>query len=138
MEVKKPEYVSKVWGMEEIIVNNSKYCGKRLDLQQGYMCSIHSHPKTETFYIDSGMVYLELENREGVMEGRILNPRDIVDIPPEIFHRFSGLEDSIIIEFSTPDTESERKTQSSKIPDFENWEKAILEKYGGNLYGKKN
>ena len=44
--------VDKVWGREEWIVNNEKYCGKKLILKKGYSCSMHHHKiKDETFYI---------------------------------------------------------------------------------------
>ena len=139
MEIKRPKYQKKVWGKEEHIVNNDKYCGKKLHLKEGFRCSIHSHPKEETFYIEKGLVFMELENenkkesslsddneRNNEMENSILKTKDIVHIPPNKFHRFSGLKKSVIIEFSTSDTESQRKTQSEAIPDFENWRAKIL------------
>ena len=58
-------FVEKVWGHEEWIVNNPKYCGKKLVLKKGYRCSIHKHDiKDETFYILSGTVLLETEFEE--------------------------------------------------------------------------
>ncbi len=125
MEITQPLAVKKVWGREEIIVNNEKYCGKILVLNRGYRCSIHRHPKDETFYVQSGEVYLELENNQGSMESAILLPTSVVHISPSRWHRFSGLENSVIFEFSTPDTESERSVPSEAIPDFENWIKKI-------------
>jgi len=129
MEILKAEIVQKVWGREEIIVDNGKYTGKRLILHSGYRCSIHSHPKTETFYIDSGNVYLELESSQGEMEKMLLRSGNIVNIDSNRKHRFSGVLDSIIIEFSTPDCESIRETQSEPIPNFENWRKEILARF---------
>ena len=126
METKRPKYQKKIWGKEEHIVNNEKYCGKKLHLKEGFRCSIHAHPKEETFYIEKGLVFMELENENNEMESSILERKDIVHILPNKFHRFSGLKNSVIIEFSTPDTESTRKTQSEKIPDFENWKMEIL------------
>jgi len=126
MEIKKPRIVDKVWGYEEIIVNlDGKYCGKKLHLNKGYRCSIHRHTKEETFYIEKGKIYLELENENKEIEGEVLCECNIVHILPNRWHRFSGLEDSIIIEFSTPDTESERRELSGKIPDFEEFLKNI-------------
>lgn len=126
MEIKRPKYQKKMWGKEEDIFNNEKYCGKKLHLKEGFRCSIHAHTKEETFYIDKGFVFMELENSNGEMENSILRTKDIVHILPNKYHRFSGLKNSVIIEFSTPDTESQRKTQSEKIPDFENWRKNII------------
>lgn len=131
LKVKRPKYQKKTWGKEEHIINNEKYCGKKLHLKEGFRCSIHSHAKEETFYIEKGLVFMELENKtdnegKNEMENFILKTKDIVHILPNTNHRFSGLKKSVIVEFSTPDTESQRKTQSEKIPDFENWRKEIL------------
>ena len=56
-EIKK---VDKVWGSEEWIVNNDKYCGKILNLKKGFRGSVHHHKnKNETFYLLEGRVLLE-------------------------------------------------------------------------------
>jgi quercetin dioxygenase-like cupin family protein len=130
MKVRKPRRILKDWGYEDHIgnfkdLNNGAYCGKLLGLNEGYRSSIHRHPKNETFYVLEGIIYLELENEDEGMEGRILGPGDVVNIFDNKWHRFSGLKDSIIVEFSTPDEESERKVLSGKIPNFENWKKEI-------------
>ena len=127
MGIDYPVIVKKVWGHEEIIVDNGEYCGKRLCLNEGYRCSIHRHEKLETFYIESGQVYLELEETPGSdeMKNNLLTSGNVVDIPRNSWHRFSGLEDSVIVEFSTPDTDSERKTRSEKIEYFENFKNEV-------------
>lgn len=94
-------YVPKIWGHEEWIVNNDKYCGKKLVLKKGYKCSLHYHKiKDETFYVLSGKILLELEYRE-VKKTRVMEAGEIASIAPLMVHRFSGLENSVIIEFST-------------------------------------
>jgi len=132
MELRKPTIVDKVWGREDHIANfkDKGYCGKLLVLKEGHRCSIHRHGKDETFYVLKGRVFMELEGDNGEMEYRILVPGNVLDIFDKKWHRFSGLEDSVIVEFSTPDEESERKVDSGKIPDFENWKKEIEGKYG--------
>jgi mannose-6-phosphate isomerase-like protein (cupin superfamily) len=88
--------VPKVWGEEHWIVNR-EYCGKKLILKQGFRCSMHYHKvKDETFYVVKGRVLLETEAGDYVMV-----PGDSRHIPQRLLHRFSGLEDSEIIEFST-------------------------------------
>lgn len=95
----------KVWGEEQWIVNNDKYCGKRLILRKGMQCSLHYHKvKDETFYVESGLVRMErvyATVREDGEEVSNLGPGDVVHIPARLLHRFSGLEDSVIFEFST-------------------------------------
>jgi rfaE bifunctional protein kinase chain/domain len=86
----------KTWGHEEWIVN-SEYCGKKLVLNEGYCCSLHYHKiKDETFYIAKGKVGFQLND-----EHFILNPGDSLLITPGTKHRFYGLENSEIFEFST-------------------------------------
>jgi len=88
--------VPKVWGEEKWIVNRD-YCGKLLRLSKGFRCSLHHHKnKDETFYINYGQVLMELEG-----EKMIMNQGDAILIKPNQKHRFFGLTDAEIIEFST-------------------------------------
>ena len=115
MKLNRHKFVKKIWGSEEWIVNNDKYCGKLLRLKKGYRCSLHKHKnKDETFYISKGKVLLEHGKVKLVLE-----PGDSVRILPETFHRFTGLEDSDIFEFSThhEDDDSYRKELSGKVDD---------------------
>ena len=81
--------VMKVWGSEEWVVNNDKYCGKILNLNKGYRCSVHYHKnKTETFYVLQGKVLME------TWGSKVMLPGDIIHIRPEVTHRFTGLMNS--------------------------------------------
>lgn len=94
--------VPKVWGEERWIVNRD-YCGKLLLLKKGYRCSMHHHKnKDETFFVTKGKVFLELDG-----EKMILNPGDAQLVMPNQKHRFTGLEDSEIVEFSTHHEDSD-------------------------------
>jgi mannose-6-phosphate isomerase-like protein (cupin superfamily) len=109
-EIKK---VDKVWGSEEWIANTDKYCGKILNLNKGYRCSLHYHKnKDETFYILDGEVLIELGD-----ERKMLKKGDSIRVLPGVKHRFTGLKKSKIIEFSThhEETDSYRDTQSEKV-----------------------
>ncbi|MBS3093693.1 hypothetical protein J4456_03895 [Candidatus Pacearchaeota archaeon] len=135
MELYTPKIIPKTWGYEEVIAHEDvngveMYCGKKLHLNKGFRCSLHSHSKDETFYIESGRILFEMEDDDAWIEGRIMILTDIVRILPFRKHRFSGIDSSIIIEFSTTDCESERFSLSEAIPDFENWRRDILDKYG--------
>ena len=103
---------SKVWGHEEWIVNRD-YCGKKLVLKKGFRCSMHHHKKKdETFYIIKGGVLMESDGKKKVMK-----PGDSIHIKPGCKHRFTGLKNSEIIEFSThhEDSDSYREELSGKI-----------------------
>jgi|TARA_B100000315_G_scaffold169408_1_gene157999 quercetin dioxygenase-like cupin family protein len=104
--------VKKEWGKEIWIVNRD-YCGKKLILNKGFRCSMHYHKnKDETFYILKGKVLLEICTQKNIML-----PGDSILIKPGQKHRFTGLEDSEIMEFSThhEDSDSYREELSGKV-----------------------
>ena len=111
-------YVEKSWGHEEWIVNNSKYCGKKLVVRKGFRCSMHQHKvKDETFYVLSGEILLETEYKE-YKENRIMTLGDVAHIKTGMWHRFTSLQDvSEIIEFSTfhMDSDSYRREIGGKV-----------------------
>lgn len=87
--------VGKVWGYEEHIINLSKegYCGKRMVLDPGACCSMHSHPvKDETFYVSSGHMLLELSEDPRTSKVRRIHLKkgDAHRIWPGMWHRFTG------------------------------------------------
>ncbi len=113
MEIQKLEVHKKIWGSEEWIANNNEYCGKILNLKKGFRCSIHYHKKKhETFFILKGRVLMEYEG-----ERKIMNSGDVLVVEREKKHRFTGLEDSEIIEFSThhEDDDSYREVESGEV-----------------------
>lgn len=116
MEITKPEEHEKAWGSEQWVVNDT-YCGKIMLLKKGFRCSIHYHKiKDETFYILEGKMLLELEGEKAIMK-----PGEVIRIKPGQKHRFTALEDTRFIEFSThhEDEDSYRDTQSGKVEDFD-------------------
>lgn len=106
----------KEWGEEHWIVNR-EYCGKKLVLRKGWRCSMHHHKlKDETFYVITGLVLLETKDGK-----RFLEPGDSQHITTGEAHRFTGIEDSEIIEFSTHhrDDDSYRDVPSGQVPSEE-------------------
>ena len=92
----------KLWGEEQWIVNK-EYCGKKLILKKNHRCSMHSHKKKdEVFYLQSGKVLLEMDGKSYVMK-----PGDFVHVQTGLPHRFTGLADSEIMEFSTTHDEAD-------------------------------
>ena len=103
LTIKKPDYHYKGWGYELWIHNDSKYCGKLLFFKEGKRCSLHYHKiKHETFYLQSGKMILEYYPKidDGIFE-TLLTPGDVFEIPAEVPHRLTALEDSELFEFST-------------------------------------
>ena len=105
--------VKKDWGHELCLVNNDLYCGKIIFIKKGHRCSIHYHKaKDETFYILSGGIMLEIFD-----DTVVLKKGDIYRLSPNSIHRFTGLEDSEILEISThhEDSDSYRLMAGGKI-----------------------
>jgi len=94
------------------MANTDKYCGKILELKKNCFCSIHYHKeKDETFYVLDGKIKLELFG-----ETKILKKGESIHLKPYTLHRFTGIEDSKIIEISThhEDSDSYRVKKSGK------------------------
>jgi quercetin dioxygenase-like cupin family protein len=109
--------VHKLWGREEWIVNNDKYCGKKLLFNKGFRFSLHFHKiKEESFYVLSGTIYLELIDQD-VRSERVMNVGDVVHIKPFAHHRITAITDAEVMEFSTHHMEDDsyRLEQSSKV-----------------------
>ncbi len=105
--------VPKLWGYEKWLENNDKYCCKLLSLNKGYQCSLHYHKdKDEMFMVTKGHVRLE-------KNGEILHLREgaFVRLEPGTIHRFTGLEDSVIMEVSTHHDEGDsfRLEESKRV-----------------------
>jgi len=108
--------VEKVWGKEKWIWNED-YCGKKLILNRGYHCSLHCHKKKdEVFYLIRGKILMEVDDKKWIMK-----PEDSVHIQPNTWHRFTGLTNAQIIEFSShhDEKDSYRKYMSGKAHLFQ-------------------
>ena len=120
MAARKPERIDKVWGWEEVIVNNDRYCGKLLYINEGATTSFHYHDvKHETFYVMGGTVTLTRELVPfGGTQKQTLLPGDIVELKPKCYHQLFGVTDACVVEFSTPHSDSDvfRLTESKAAP----------------------
>lgn len=96
-------YVEKTWGHEDWIWNG-RYCGKKLFIEKGKECSFHYHKvKDEVMYLESGKVLLTYGWDEDPANAAQLTmtPDMAFHIPPGMWHKFKGLEQSVLFEFST-------------------------------------
>lgn len=119
------EYVVKLWGMEEILVNNEQYCSKLLWITPGFQCSLHYHDiKHETFVAMDGLTRVEYfvgnKRFDTILAGW---RRDVLVLPPKTPHRFwsFGGEGSLLLEVSTPhrDADVTRLEESRAIVEVE-------------------
>ena len=105
-----PIKVEKGWGHELWIVNISEYCGKILHMGAGKRMSWHYHKvKTETFYVLEGRCTLLVGSDDDIEAARevILIVGDKAHIPQGMRHQLIALEDSKILEVSTPHAEKD-------------------------------
>lgn len=102
-----PRHVEKPWGWELIWAHTDAYVGKILFVRAGHSLSLQFHKeKDESWYVESGRAELEL----GDVGKAILNKEVIVagatfHFRPGTVHRVTALEDTTILEVSTPHLE---------------------------------
>jgi mannose-6-phosphate isomerase-like protein (cupin superfamily) len=103
LNVEQRVYVEKSWGHEDWIYNG-RYCGKKLHVNKGKECSFHYHKvKDEVMYVESGKIQLTYGWDEDLSHAATitLTPDMAFHIPPGMWHKFAGIEQSVITEFST-------------------------------------
>lgn len=117
--------VAKLWGLEEWLVNNEKYCAKLLWITPGFQCSLHYHPiKAETFVALDGLVRVEYHIGKQVIQTILSgHRRDTLTIPPETPHRFwsMGAGGGLLLEISTThdDADVVRIEPSREMPNHD-------------------
>ena len=100
--------VDKYWGNMQTLFENDLYTVKRIFMKKGTQSSMEYHvKKEESYYIESGQ--LKVGTRIGRAENKslILNQGDVFHIPVGFMHMRIALEDTVIIEFSTLDDDSD-------------------------------
>ena len=99
-----PQKVEKPWGWELIWAHADAYVGKILFIRAGHSLSLQFHrEKDESWYVQSGRAKLEL----GAVGDSALNEEVIASgaafrFRPGTVHRVTALEDTTILEVSTP------------------------------------
>ena len=94
----------KPWGKEIWFAHTEKYAGKILEIKKGHRYSLQYHKnKQETQYILKGKIKMTYGPTATSLKEIVLNPGDKLDINPGTIHRAEGLEDSEILEVSTPE-----------------------------------
>lgn len=104
MVEKQPVRIDKPWGYELIWAQTDRYVGKILHVRGGEALSLQYHRiKEETLCLLSGRLRLHTAPPEGPSEERVLEVGDVVHIPPGLRHRLEALQDSNVVEVSTPE-----------------------------------
>ena len=99
-----PRRVDKPWGYELIWAVTGDYVGKLLFVRAGESLSLQFHrEKDESWLVHSGRAKLELGSAgSAVLNEEVVGPGAGFRFPPGTVHRITALEDTTIVEVSTP------------------------------------
>jgi mannose-6-phosphate isomerase-like protein (cupin superfamily) len=102
-----PQRVDKPWGHELIWALTEEYAGKLLSVNAGHELSLQFHrAKDESWYMLEGRAELELAAAgEKTTSTEVVTPGAAFRITPGTVHRIRALEDTVILEVSTPQLE---------------------------------
>jgi mannose-6-phosphate isomerase-like protein (cupin superfamily) len=99
-----PRRVEKPWGWELIWAEAEAYVGKILFVRAGQSLSLQFHNvKDESWYVQEGEARLELgDTGQAILNAEVIGPGACFRFRPGTVHRVTALEDTTIIEVSTP------------------------------------
>ena len=99
-----PRRVEKPWGWELIWALSEAYAGKILFVRAGHALSLQFHnEKDESWLVQAGRAKIELGAvGETVLAEDVVGPGAAFRYRPGTVHRITALEDTTILEVSTP------------------------------------
>ena len=99
-----PERIDKPWGYELLWAHAEQYVGKVLFVRAGCSLSLQFHRvKDESWYVQSGRAELQLGDvGQAVLNREVVGPGASFRFPPGTVHRVTAIEDTTILEVSTP------------------------------------
>ncbi|HEX8321746.1 cupin domain-containing protein [Longimicrobium sp.] len=94
-----PKIVDKPWGREVWYAHEDRYAGKVLEVTAGHALSLQKHErKQETMLLQSGRLRFHFNGADYEM-----TPGQCITVRPGDVHRMEALEDSVLLEVSTPE-----------------------------------
>jgi mannose-6-phosphate isomerase-like protein (cupin superfamily) len=102
-----PKKVDKPWGYELIFAVTERYAGKLLHVKAGESLSLQFHNvKDEAWYVLEGRAEVELgAPGESVLSSEVVGQGAAFRFTPGTVHRVKAVEDTTILEVSTPELE---------------------------------
>jgi len=98
-----PRRVEKPWGWELVWAEADAYVGKLLFVRAGQALSLQYHEvKDESWLVREGRATLELGEVGGELERIEITAGDAFRYRPGTVHRVAALEETLILEVSTP------------------------------------
>jgi mannose-6-phosphate isomerase-like protein (cupin superfamily) len=103
VEDRKPRRVEKPWGHELWWADTDVYAGKLLHVEAGQRLSLQLHrEKDESSYLLSGRLLLTRGPSAEDLHEQEIGPGYAWRVEPEIVHCIEAVEDSVVLEVSTP------------------------------------
>lgn len=98
-----PRRVEKPWGHELWWADTANYAGKLLHVEAGHSLSLQLHrEKDEASYLLSGRMLLKHGPSPDDLEEKEIGPGYAWRIEPGTVHSIEAIEDSVVLEVSTP------------------------------------
>jgi mannose-6-phosphate isomerase len=96
--------IEKPWGWELIWALTDVYCGKLLFVRSGQALSLQFHrEKDESWYVYEGRAELEIGSPgDAIPNSEVVAAGAAFRLPPGTIHRVRALEDTLLLEASTP------------------------------------
>ena len=96
--------IDKPWGYEIVYALTDRYCGKVLFIRKDEQLSLQFHRhKDEVIYVHEGRIELEMGDPGGPLDNEVVGPGHAFRIEPGTVHRWRALEDTVVLEVSTPE-----------------------------------
>jgi mannose-6-phosphate isomerase len=98
-----PVRVEKPWGHELLWASTDRYAGKILHIRAGQLLSLQYHEhKHESIYVLGGRMVFRYRDAGGALAERVMGPGEAQEVPTGLVHQFEALEDTDVLEASTP------------------------------------
>ena len=106
--------VEKPWGYELRWALTDRYAGKLIHVNRGHQLSLQYHvQKDESIHVLSGVMDLLLENNSGEVDTHRMTAGMSAHIRPGRRHRFVAVEDTDLLEVSSPELDDVVRIEDS-------------------------
>ncbi len=98
------ERIEKPWGHEIVFARTEKFAAKVIHVRQGEQLSLQFHrEKDEVVYVHEGRIELEIGEPGRQPDVEVVGAGRAFHLAPGVVHRWRELEDTVILEVSTPE-----------------------------------
>ncbi len=106
--IKSEEKIEKYWGYIKTVFGNNDFTLKEVFMKSNTQSSMEYHiKKDEYYYIQRGKLKVGMRIGRAKNKSIILEKGDIFHIPPGLMHMRIALEDTLIIEWSNKDDDTD-------------------------------